>query len=98
MRLDVGDDLVAQPNLVQTALGGEDQLGPPIFGIGAPFDIAELLELVGQPPDDLLVPAREARQLGRPDPIFIQVGEHGSMARMEIVVAGGRELRKELLL
>src|SRR5215213_4746494 len=66
-RLDVGDDLVAEPDLIQAACGREDQLRPPVRRIRAPLDIPEVLELVDESPDDLLVAATELRQLSRPN-------------------------------
>ena len=67
-RLDLGDDLVAEPQLLEPALGGDDELGATVLRVGAALDVAELLELVDETPDDLLVTAREAGELRRPTP------------------------------
>src|SRR5262245_49445431 len=87
-RLDLGDYLIAEPDLCQPPLGGEDQLRPAIWRVWAPFDIAELLELVDDAPDDLLVAAGEACQLGCSDAVLIEEGEHSAVAGVKVVVAG----------
>src|SRR3954447_1502246 len=58
--LDVGDDLIAEQNLIESTLGGEDQLRAAIRGVRAALDVAELLELVDDAPNDLLVATRKA--------------------------------------
>ena len=57
-RLDLGDDLVPEPQLLEPSLGGHDELGATVLRVGPALDIAELLELVDKPSDDLLVTAR----------------------------------------
>jgi hypothetical protein len=79
-------------------LGREDQLGAAIRGVRAAFDVAELLEVIYDPPDFLLVPAGEARQLRRSDTILVEVGENRAMARVEIPVARLSETLEELVL
>ena len=97
-RLDVGDDLVAELDLSRPRSVGNDQLRAAVRGVRAALDVAELLELVDQPPDDLLVPAGEAGQLRRPDTVLVEVREHGAMARVEVVVARLSEPLEELVL
>jgi hypothetical protein len=97
-RLDVGDDLVAETELIQPALGGKDQLRAAVRGVRAALHIAQLLELVDDPPDDLLVAAREARQLRRPDAVLVQEGENGAVAGVEVVIARLGEPGEELVL
>ena len=88
----------AEPQLLESSLGGDDQLGATVRRVGPALDVAELLELVDEPPDDLLVAAREAGQLGCPDAVLVEVGEHGPVTRMEVVVAGLGEPGEELVL
>ena len=59
---------------------GKIELGAAIRGVRAALDVAELLELVDDPPDYLLVAAGEARQLRRSDTVLVEVGEHRAMA------------------
>src|SRR3954452_12412140 len=95
---DFGDHLVAQANLVQASRGGEDQLRAPIRGIRTPLYVPEVLELVDEPPDDLLVATAQVRQLRRPDAVLVEIGEHRAVSRMQVVVSRLREPREELLL
>jgi len=97
-RFDVGDDLIAELQLLEAACGGNDQLRPTVSRIGTALDIAELLELVDQPADHLLVSTGDPSQLGRTDAVLVEVGEHGPVTRMEIVITSGGESREELLL
>src|SRR6266487_4450309 len=69
-RLDVRDDLVLEPDLLETALGREYQLGAAVLGIRAALDVAERLQFVDDPADDLLVPSREAGEIGRADSVL----------------------------
>ena len=77
---------------------GKDQLRPAVRWVWPPVDVAELLELIDGPADDLLVAAGEARQLCRPDAVLVQVGENGAMPGKEVVVAGRGETLEELVL
>ena len=54
-RLDLGDDLVSQSELLEAPLGGNHQLRAPVGGVGPALDVAQILELVHQAADDLLV-------------------------------------------
>ena len=90
---------IAEPDWVESALGGEDQLRATVRRVGTALDVAERLELVDDAPDDLLVAAREAGQLGRPDTVLVEEGEHGAVTREEVVVAGlGPSRVEELVL
>ena len=97
-RFDIGDHLVTEPDLVQPPGGGEDQLRPPVRRIRTALDVPKLLELVDEPSDDLLVTATERRQLGCPDSVLVEIGEHGAMARLQVAIAGLGEPLEELIL
>src|SRR5262245_12468131 len=96
--LDLGDDLVPEPDLIEAALGGEDQLRSAVVGVGPARHVAELLELVDDSPDDLLVAAREPRELRRPDPVLVQIGENSAVPGVQIVITGLGEAAEELVL
>ena len=96
--LDVGDDFVATAQLLETSRRRDDQLRPPIGGVGTALDVLELLELVHQPADDLLMAAGEPRQLGGPDPVLVEVRQDYPVSRIEIVVPVLGEASEELLL
>jgi hypothetical protein len=84
--LDLGDDLVAEPDLLEASLGRDDQLRAAVARVGAALDVAGLLELVDDAPDDLLVPSREPGELGRADAVLVEVGEHRAVTRVKVPV------------
>jgi hypothetical protein len=86
------------PHLVEPALGGDDELGSPVLRVRPPLHIAELLELIHQPADDLLVAARETGQFSRADAVLVEVGEHRPVAWMQIAVSLGSQTGEELFL
>src|SRR5215211_1607121 len=96
--LDVRDDLIAADDLLEPSRGWKDQLGPAILGIGSALDVTEPFELVDDAPHDLLVTTGKPRQLGRAYAVLVQVGEHGTVTWMEVVVPIHCETLKELLL
>jgi hypothetical protein len=69
---DLGHDAIRRPHLLPATWRGDDELGPPVGGVGQTLHVPERLQLVDESADDLLVPAGEPGQLGRPDPLPVQ--------------------------
>src|SRR5918995_1250129 len=94
--IDSRSGLYPPPDLLEPARGREDQLRATVLRIGPALDVAKLLQLVDRSPDDLLVAAREASQVGRADPVLVEVSEYGAVPGVKVAVAGLREACEQL--
>lgn len=74
-------------HLEQAALGGTDQFGAAVCGIGFACDVAQALEVVDEGADDLFVLSGGAGELAGPDAVGAQVGEGGAGAGLDVVEA-----------
>jgi hypothetical protein len=89
--LELGEDRVREPHQLATALGRNHQLGPAISLLRSALDVAELLELVDDPPDDLAVPAGASRQLAGPRAVRVEMGDDRPVDPGDVAVAGRLE-------
>src|SRR5262249_23954759 len=96
--LDVSDDPVGQPDQLGSALGGDDELRPPVARLGAALDVSELLELVDGAADHLLGAPRAARELGGARPVEVEVTQDRAVRTGHLAVAGLLETGVELVL
>src|SRR5579864_770076 len=91
---DIREDLVRKLHHLEAPLGGHDQLCATIRRISCAIYVAELLQLVQDGGDGLLVPSGDAGQIHESDALVVQVGEHGAVARPEVVEAVLRSTAK----